>query len=328
MADGPPQSDPAPPGLLTSGPIEVGQGHSLYAETYGTPDGVPAVFLHGGPGGGFHSGHRSLFDPERCRTVFFDQRGAGRSLPKRRLEANTTDHLIADMELLREHFGIAKWVVVGGSWGATLALAYAERHPSRVLGIVLRATFLGTRTELDAAFRISLPMFYPSLNKDFLDFLPEAERASPLEGYWSRILGPDPEIARTFAWAWHDTERILSELAPGTLRLDLARIADPARGLPTSPFLEAHYFRHQSFLADAPLLQNATALAGIPGILVQGRYDLLCPPATSHDLVQVWPDAEIRLVRDAGHSLSDGGTFAALKTAIAEMVDRTGGRPA
>src|ERR1700730_11171095 len=173
------RSDPFAP--LTSQLLPVGDSHEIYVETIGRTDGIPVVYLHGGPGSGCQPDHRRLFDPERFHAELFDQRGAGRSRPKGRREANTLAHLIADMELIREKFGIARWMIVGGSWGATLALAYAQAHPDRVSGIVLRATFLGTRGELEGAFLDALPHFYPDLNDDFVGLLPHADRAKPLD---------------------------------------------------------------------------------------------------------------------------------------------------
>src|SRR3984885_16139971 len=184
------RSDPFAP--LTSQLLPAGDGHEIYVETVGRADGIPAVYLHGGPGSGCQPDHRRLFDPERFHAVLFDQRGAGRSRPKGHRNDNTLPHLIADMELIREKFGIERWMIVGGSWGATLALAYAQAHPNRVTAIVLRATFLGTRTELEDAFLDALPRFYPDLSDDFLGLLPEQERTRPLDSYWRRILDADP----------------------------------------------------------------------------------------------------------------------------------------
>ena len=313
------RSDPFAP--LTSQSLPVGDGDEIYVETIGRTDGIPAVYLHGGPGSGCQPDHRRLFDPERFHAVLFDQRGAGRSRPKGRREANTLSHLIADMEMIREQFGIAKWMVVGGSWGATLALAYAQAHPDRVTGIVLRATFLGTRAELDGAFLNALPRFYPGLNDDFLSLLPPEERAQPLEGYWRRILDPDATIHGPFIRAWHDTEQILSQQAPRQKRLDLASLKSSG-ALPSTPSMEAHYFQNDCFMTPNQLLIEADRLTGIPGIIVQGRYDLLCPPATSHALAARWRESEIRFVEGAGHSLYDPGVRDAVMRAIADLASK------
>ena len=310
------RSDPFAP--LTSELLPVGDDHEIYVESVGRADGIPAVYLHGGPGSGCQPDHRRLFDPIRFRAILFDQRGAGRSRPKASRENNTLAHLIADMEKIREHFGIARWMIVGGSWGATLALAYAQAHPERLSGIVLRATFLGTRKELNGAFVDALSRFYPDLNEDFISLLPPEDRDRPLDAYWRRILDPDPNIHTVAARGWHDTERILSEHTPGRVRLNLAS-SKPSRTLPATPFMESHYFQHDCFLKPDQLLNQAGKLAGIPGLIVQGRYDLLCPPATAHALKAVWPGSEIRFVEGAGHSLYDPGVKDAVIKAIVDL---------
>lgn len=299
--------------------MAVADGHEIYVETVGREDGIPAVYLHGGPGSGCQPDHRRLFDPTRFHAVLFDQRGAGRSRPKGLREANTLSHLIADMEAVRESLGFDRWLVVGGSWGATLALAYAQAHPQRVSGIVLRATFLGTRAELESAFLQNLPRFHPGLYEDFLSLLPPEDRADPLDAYWRRILDPDPEIHGPASRAWHDTERILSECKPTKTQLDIAAVNNAARGLPSTPFMEAHYFQNDCFMDPGQLLSNAGNLAGIRGLVVQGRYDLLCPPSTSHALLKAWPDAALRMVETAGHSLYDPGVRDAVIAAIEEI---------
>ena len=304
---------------LSARHMAVGGGHEIYVETVGRSDGIPAVYLHGGPGSGCQPDHRRLFDPLRFHAVLFDQRGAGRSRPKGLRHANTLPNLIADMEVIRESLGFDKWLVVGGSWGATLALAYAEAYPERVSGIVLRATFLGTRAELESAFLQTLPRFYPDLYGDFLSLLGPEERAEPLDAYWRRILDPDPAIHGSASRAWHDTERILSEHKPSKMRLDFAAVNNEARGLPSTPFMEAHYFQNDCFLNPGQLLANAGKLAGTRGIVVQGRYDLLCPPSTAHALLSAWPDATLRIVEAAGHSLYDSGVRDAVIAAIEDI---------
>jgi proline iminopeptidase len=312
------RSDPFAP--LTSQLVAVGDGHDIYVETMGRTNGIPAVYLHGGPGSGCQPDHRRLFDPERFYAVLFDQRGAGRSRPKGGLEHNTLPHLIADMELIRARLGFERWLVVGGSWGATLALAYAEAHPQRVSGIVLRATFLGTRDELEDVFLRALPRFYPGLYEDFLNVLPEDERAQPLAAYYRRILDADAAVHTRAARAWGQTEHTLSEHTPKQTRLDLASLQSGT--LPATPFMEAHYFQNDCFLRPGQLLADAEKLRGIPGIIVQGRYDLLCPPATSHALAAVWRDAEVRFVEGAGHSLYDPGVRDAVMKAIADTASK------
>jgi proline iminopeptidase len=211
--------------------------------------------------------------------------------------------------------------VVGGSWGATLALAYAQTYSARVCGIVLRATFLGTYEEIESGFCERLPCFYPALSEDFLGLLPEAERVRPLDAYWRRILDPDETVHGPAARAWNDTERILSECKPSRTRLDLAAVRS-GNAMPTTPFMEAHYFANDCFMRPNQLLEEAGQLAGIPGIIVQGRYDLLCPPSISQALAARWTEAEIRLVEGAGHSLYDPGVRDAVMRGIADIASR------
>jgi proline iminopeptidase len=313
------RTDPFAP--LTSEHLAVGDDHEIYVESVGHGDGIPAVYLHGGPGSGCQPDHRRLFDPERFHAILFDQRGAGRSRPKGKREANTLRHLLADLEMIRKKFGFERWLIVGGSWGATLALAYAQAYPQRVTGIVLRATFLGTRAELESAFLDVLPRFYPALSDDFLSVLPPEQRSDPLDAYWRRILDPDPAMHSPAARAWHDTEHILSVHAPSRIRLDLAG-SNSSNALPATPSMEAHYFTQDCFMAPNQLVNEAGKLAGIPGILVQGRYDLLCPPATSHVLAAQWPGSEVRMVEGAGHILYDPGVRDAVMRAIADLASK------
>jgi proline iminopeptidase len=313
------RGDPFSP--LTSEQLAVSDGHELYVESVGREGGIPAVYLHGGPGSGCQPDHRRLFDPERFHAVLFDQRGCGRSRPKGSREHNTLRHLIADMEVIRTRFGFPRWIMAGGSWGATLALAYAQAHPARVSGIVLRATFLGTFAEIESGFCDRLPCFYPDLSEDFLSLLPESERSRPLDAYWRRILDPDPAVHSPAARAWNDTERILSEVKPSRTRLDVIAIRS-GNAMPATPFMEAHYFANDCFMRPNQLLEEARLLAGIPGIIVQGRYDLLCPPSTSQALAARWPEAQIRLVEGAGHTLYDPGVRDAVMKGIADIATR------
>jgi len=298
--------------------LDVGDDHRIRVETFG--DGVPIVFLHGGPGSGCRPEQRDLFDSSRHRAILFDQRGAGRSRPARSLVANTTGDLIADIERIRLHSGVERWVVVGGSWGSTLALAYAERHPERVAGLVLRAVFLGTPAELEWAFLEAPARIRPDLLQDFLSILPPEERDDPLPNYWRRILDPDPDIHLPAIWAWHDTERALSQFDPPQTRLK----RNPTRDgrMPATPIFEAHYFSHQCFLGPDQLLNEAGALEDIPGVIIQGRYDLLCPPGTSAALAERWPRAEVRTIERAGHAVSEPGIGETMTSAIAEIVGR------
>jgi len=292
--------------------LDVGDGHRIWVQPWGDPSATPVLFLHGGPGSGCNAGQRRLFDPARHRVIFVDQRGAGRSLPLRARHSNTTQDLLDDFERVREYLGIAQWLVVGGSWGATLALAYAQAHPARVLGLVLRAVFLGTRAEIDWAFGTALATFHPLLHEGLLDQLHPRERVDPLPALWRRILDPDPGVHVPIALAWFHVERALSELVPPATALPL-----PLDGpLPATPFMEAHYFLNDCFLLPGALIDGAKQLASLPGIIVQARYDLLCPPATAYRLAAHWPGAQMTVVEAAGHSISHPGVAEAVRGAV------------
>lgn len=299
--------------------LEVGDGHWIYVEEIGRRDGVPALFLHGGPGSGSQHLHRRLFDPERHHALLFDQRGAGRSHPYLSLQENTTQKLIADIEAIRTHFDIERWLVVGGSWGSTLAVAYAEEHPDRVIGLALRAVFLGTRQEVEWAFVEGPKRFRPELYADFVGALPEAERADPLAAYLQRLADPNPIVHRPAAEIWASYERALSELAPGQSRI--AKSIGRSERLPPTPFVEAHYIRNDFFLQPDQLVRDASKLRGIPGVIVQGRYDLLCPPHTAYALSEAWGDCKLELLDRAGHAISEQGVMEALTRAIRELTD-------
>ena len=295
----------------------VGDGHWIYVEEIGSKGGVPAIFLHGGPGSGAQHSHRALFDPARHHAFLFDQRSAGRSHPHLSCKANTTQHLVADIEAIRQHYAIEKWLVVGGSWGSTLALAYAEAYPERVTGLVLRAIFLGTRREVEWAFVRAPQIFRPELFEDFRDWLPDNERTDPLQAYVRRLTDPDPAIHTPAAHRWNAYERILSELKPGATRIP-RDFASDAR-LPPTPILEAHYIAHDFFLEPGELLGQAFRLRDIPGTIVQGRYDLLCPPGNAYALHRAWPKSHLEIIADAGHAMTDAGVAGKMRSAIAAL---------
>lgn len=301
--------------------LSVGDGHWLYVEEVGRRDGYPALFLHGGPGSGAQHMHRRIFDPERHRAILFDQRGAGRSHPYLSLTANTTDHLIDDIERIRTHFAIDKWLVAGGSWGSTLALAYAERYPQRVAGLVLRAVFLGTAEEVDWAFITGPKTFRPDLYADFVAMLPGPEQRDPLISYIRRILHPDRAVHFAAVQAWYEYERALSQLAPAATRLSVPATCTQGR-LPPTPIIEAHYIRNNFFLAPGQLLAQADRLAGIPGAIVQGRYDLLCPPLVAHTLAQAWPGSELTFVEAAGHAMTEADVTDRMRQAVTDLTPR------
>ncbi len=300
--------------------LAVGDGHWLYVEEVGRRDGIPAVFLHGGPGSGAQHAHRRLFDAADFRALLFDQRGAGRSHPYLSIEANSTGHLVADLETIRAHFEIDRWLVVGGSWGSTLAVAYAEAFPERVTGLVLRAIFLGTRAEVEWAFVEGPKRFRPELYADFVALLPEAERADPLAAYLCRLADPDPAVHTPAAYTWAAYERALSELAPSSTRLS-APVGRSDR-LPPTPFIEGHYIRHDFFLDPGQLLRDAGRLKGIPGVIVQGRYDLLCPPKTAYALSQAWGNCRLEIIDRAGHAITEPGVMEAMAAAVRDLGGR------
>jgi len=299
--------------------LSVGDGHWLYVEQVGNPRGIPVLFLHGGPGSGAQHMHRRLFDPARFHAILFDQRGAGRSHPYLSLDANTTRHLVEDIELIRRHLGLDKWLLVGGSWGSTLALAYAETHPAHVSGLVLRAVFLGTPSEFEWAFIEGPRRFRPELYADFIGRLPEPERSDPLGAYIQRVGSTDPAIRLAAARDWYAYERILSELAPGQTRLSPS--SGDAGRLPPTAIMEAHYLAQNCFLEPGQLLRDAHRLAGIPGRIIQGRYDLLCAPQSAYALAQAWPDCRLSFVETAGHSMTEAGIEPAMVAAISELAE-------
>lgn len=302
-----PQPDP-----FESGMLDVGEGHEIYWEQCGGPKGVPVLFLHGGPGAGCSSGHRRFFDPKFYRAVLFDQRGAGRSRPTGGLQGNTTQNLIADIELLREKLGIKKWIVFGGSWGSTLALAYAQTHPARVSGLVLRGIFLGAQAEVDW-FMNDMGNFFPDAYESFVEFLPPEERGDLLGNYYKHMCDPDPVIHLPAARSWAKYEAACCVLIPNAGMLD--ELDDPVAALGLGR-LEAHYFVNKLFLETAPLLDNMDKIAHIPGVIVQGRYDVICPPSTAYKLASHWPKVELIVVNDAGHSATESGITAELVKAM------------
>ena len=286
-----------------AGMLERDPPHRVHYEQSGNPRGVAAVFLHGGPGAGASAVHRQFFDPRFYRIVVFDQRGAGRSTPLGCLENNTTPHLVEDMEALRKHLGIERWLVFGGSWGSTLALAYAEQHPDRCLALVLRGIFLCRASEIDW-FLYGLRHIFPEPWQAFAGYIPEAERADLLSAYYKRLTNPDPAVHLPAARTWSVYEGSCSTLLPNpALVADFA--ADRvALGLAR---IEAHYFRHDIFLPENALLENIGRIRHIPGVIVQGRYDIVCPTVSADDLHHAWPEAEYVIVNDAGHSAFEPG---------------------
>lgn len=288
-----------------TGTLDVGDGHTIYYEECGNPNGQPVVLVHGGPGGGSNPTMRRFHDPSHYRIILFDQRGCGRSTPNASLEANTTWHLVADMELLRQTLGIERWQIFGGSWGSTLALTYAETHPGRVTGLILRGIFLVRWAELEWFYQEGCSWIYPDAFTAFQAPIPLEERGDMIAAYYRRLTDPSQQVRLTAAKAWsvwegstlslmQDPERI-RQFGADAYAIAFARI-------------ECHYFVNGGFFErDDQLIANAGRLAGIPGTIVHGRYDVVTPLKNAWDLKQVWPEADLRIVVDAGHAMSEPG---------------------
>ena len=289
--------------------LKVSALHELYIEECGKADGVPIVFLHGGPGGSCEPVHRRYFDPERYRIVLFDQRGCGKSRPHASLEENTTQDLIADLEKIREFLGINKWVVFGGSWGSTLGLAYAEAHSDRVLGLVLRGIFLCRQQDIDWFYQGGTARLFPDAWQEFIHPIPEAERGDLVKAYYERLTS-DNEIERmAAAKAWSIWEGSTLTLEPNASVLDY--FSNPHIALSIAR-IECHYFINQCFMEENQLLKNADCLRDIPGFIVHGRYDVICPVDQAFALHAHWPGAQLKVISDAGHAVSEPGIARAL----------------
>ena len=303
-----------------TGRLPVGDGHELYFEQCGNPDGKPVVFLHGGPGAGCSPKARRFFDPRRYRIVLFDQRGCGRSTPHASLVANTTWHLVADIERLRMHLGIERWQVFGGSWGSTLALAYAQTHPNRVTELVLRGIFMLRLWELEWFYQAGADALFPDAWDDYLAAIPPVERGDLMSAYYRRLTSPDPQVQVEAARAW-----AVWEARTSFLYQDLRHVEASSADLFALAFsrIECHYFVHGGFFdRDDQLLANAYRLRGIPAVIVQGRYDVVCPARSAWDLKQAWPEADLRIVPDAGHSAFEPGNAHELILATDRFADR------
>lgn len=287
-----------------SGHLDVGDGHSLYWELCGNPDGKPAVFLHGGPGAGCSPDHRRLFDPERYNILLFDQRGCGRSTPHASLEANTTWDLVADIERLREMVGAEQWLVFGGSWGSTLALAYAETYPERASALILRGIFTFRQAELDWFYQDGASSIFPDKWEGFLAPIPEAERDDLVSAYHRRLTGDDSAVQLECAKAWSGWEGATITLLPDESTM-AAHTAD--KFAIAIARIENHYMVNRGWLEEGQLIRDAGKIRHIPGVIVQGRYDACTPPVTAWDLHRAWPEAEFHMIPDAGHAYNQPG---------------------
>lgn len=295
-----------------TGLLPLSSGHVMYWEQVGNPRGQPVLFLHGGPGAGAGAVHRRFFDPNHWRVVIFDQRGAGRSRPLGELRDNTTPHLVADIELLRRFLGIEDWLLFGGSWGSTLALAYAQAHPQCVTGCVLRGVFLGRRQEVEW-FLYGLRRVFPDAWSNFASHVPEAEREDLLGAYLKRLCDPDPAIHLPSAYAWSQYEGLCSTLLPNPDTVAYFAQDRSALGLAR---IEAHYFAHDLFLRPDGLLAGMAEIDHIPAEIIQGRYDMICPAESAYDLAAAWSRARLTVVSDAGHSALEPGVRTALVAAV------------
>lgn len=289
--------------------LRVQAPHQLYVEECGNPQGLPVIFVHGGPGGGCIPDNRRFFDPARYRIVLFDQRGCGRSTPHAELQHNTTQALVADMERIRETLGIQRWVVFGGSWGSTLALVYAETHPQRVLALVLRGIFLVTAPELHWFYQDGIQHLFPDYFEDFVAPIPPAERQELMRAYYRRLTSPALQVRRDAAEAWSLFEARCSSLLPSQAIVEHFSEPDMAMAIAR---IECHYFVNNCFLEPDQIIRDIQRIRDVPGVIVQGRYDVVCPAASAWRLHLAWPEAEFRLIPDAGHASSEPGTCAAL----------------
>ncbi len=299
--------------------VEVDPPHRLYLEQSGSPDGIPVIVIHGGPGGGCEPLHRRFFDPEKYRIILFDQRGAGQSRPHANIENNNTQALIQDLELIRDYLNIEQWMLFGGSWGSTLSITYAEQYPQHVSGLVLRGIFLARQQDLDWLYKQGASKIYPDFWEDFIHPIPEHERDDLLKAYAKRLFGQD-EIARmSAAKAWSVWEGRIATLQNSHKTIE--HFSEPRLALSLSR-IEVHYFINHCFLKENQLLDNANQLKDIPGIIVHGRYDMICPLENAWSLIQAWPNAELQIVRDAGHSITEAGNIDALIRATRTMAIR------
>lgn len=296
--------------------LAVEPPHVLHIEECGNPDGLPVVFVHGGPGSGCEEYHRRFFDPEVYRIILFDQRGSGKSTPHAELAGNTSQALVADMEAIREHLQIDKWVLFGGSWGSTLSLLYAETHPERVMGLILRGIFLCRKREIDWFYQEGASRLFPDAWQEFLKPIPENERHDMVSAYYARLTGDDELARMAAAKAWSYWEGRTATLKQSKAVLDHFGSAHTALSLAR---IECHYFINNSFLEDDQLLRDAHKLKDITGVIVQGRYDVICPMESAWELHQAWPEAEFNIIPDAGHAASEPGIINALIKATRAM---------
>jgi len=299
--------------------LKVDDVHELYLDESGSPDGVPVVFVHGGPGAGCDAFSRRYFDPDHYRIITFDQRGAGRSTPHAELKNNTTADLIEDLEKVREHLGIDRWVLFGGSWGSTLSLLYAQQHPDKVMGLVLRGIFLCRKEDLQWFYQLGASHIFPDYWEDFVHPVPEEERDDFISAYYKILTGDNELASMSAAKAWSMWEGRCATLKPSHKVVD--HFSDPHRAKSIAR-IEAHYFVNDSFIDENQVLSNMDKIADIPGIIVHGRYDMVCPLDNAFKLHQKWPNSELHIVREAGHMATEPSIVDALIRASRDMARR------
>ncbi|MBD3647903.1 MAG: prolyl aminopeptidase [Pseudomonadales bacterium] len=299
--------------------IKAEEHHEIYVDESGTPEGIPVLFVHAGPGSGCEFDSRRFFNPEKYRIILFDQRGAGRSTPHGELTSNTTDHLVADMERIRKQLGIDRWILFGGGWGSTLSLVYAETHPDNVLGLVLRGVFLGRVQDIRWFYQDGASRFFPDHWEEFIHPISEDERNDYL-GAYARLMAGADELARmSAAKAWSRWEAHCAALHPSRRLID--HFSDPHRALARCS-IGAHYFSNGCFLGPNQIIANAAVLRSIPGTIVHGRYDMVCPLENAHTLHEAWPISQLYIVREAGHSATEPPIIDALIRATRDMALR------
>ncbi len=296
--------------------LDVGDDNKIYIEVSGKKDGIPVIFIHGGPGGHCRSEHHSLFNPEVFQSIIFDQRGCGKSSPYRSLSGNTTNNLVDDIEKIRNFLNLKKFLIVGGSWGATLALKYSIKYSKNILGILLRSVFLGTMSEIQWAFIDGPKIFAPNLYEFFVSL--SKSKKNLINSYYNEICKKNSKL---HSWVWHDYERILSQINPEFYKFQGKEQILNRDGLPNSPYMELHYINNNFFMKNDEIINEISNISNIPGYIVQGRYDLICPPSNAYKLHKNWKASNLIIVNTAGHSSSDEGIMDNMLESLEKLVN-------
>ena len=300
--------------------LQVSDLHSIYVEQAGNPEGIPVIFIHGGPGGGLHVEYRQFFDPEKWRVILFDQRGCGKSKPFAELRENTTWDLVADMEKIRLHLGVEKWALFGGSWGSTLSLAYAQTHPNHCLGMVLRGIFLLRKKEIDWFYQEGASKIFPEAWRKYIEPIPPSERGNMLEAYHKYLTSEDADLRNLAAKCWSIWEGSCSHLHPNPNTVN--HLGDQQTALAMAR-IENHYFMNNGFFRNEnQLLEDIDKIRHIPGVIVHGRYDMVCPVESAFELAELWPEADLKILPDSGHSCMEEGTRSELLKSTNQLYDK------